>query len=504
MAQTVDTVIYGATLAGLVAAKRQSRRGKSVAVLEWSPSIGGLFSGGLGITDNVRNTAWGITREVLNAVVVAGSPDVQVNSNGLPVVYMPSHARAAFSTLGMLGDTNVTIYTNQWIYSVIKDGPIVKGVVTDADTFYATEFIDCSYEGDLARMAGVTTTYGRSESNQTFGEPHAGVHRQHAAQTNTPTVNSRGDLFKTRQMPPQEPDGQADAKVMAYSYRMTVSSKSDRLPWPMPPGYRREDFLDWITEMNTRNFSSLSNITSYQMCGPNKASTNGGVISGQIPWSYPATRTRADRLKVWDRIFYIMAGKYYAAANDPDSPSAMKANMALWGLPGDENQNVGEYYGTPGWSSYVYTRESNRARGRTVMTEFNMVTGSDAARNQPDPIGCGGYNPDSHPCNTYPTSDRQRVEEGRMSIDSVAGNYQIPWRAILPRPEQAINLQIVGTPSITRTVMTSYRIETTWGIIADAAANIAADALDSGRYSGSLSYSDIRGGLISIGATLNP
>lgn len=504
MAQTFDVVVYGATLAGLVAAKRLSRRGKSVVVLEWSNSTGGLFTGGLGITDGVRNTAWGITREVFDSIVSIGAPDVEANTFGIPRVYMPSHARAAFAALGLLGDSNVTILKNQWISSVIKDGPLLKSVVTGTDTFNAKEFIDCSYEGDLARMAGVTMTYGRSESNLTFGEPHAGVHRQHVAITNTPTVNSRGDLLKTYQMPPQQPDGQADAKVMAYSYRMTVSSKSDRLAWPMPPGYRREDFLDWITEMNTRNLSSLSSITSYQMCGPNKGSTNGGVISGQIPWAYPTTRTRADRLKIWDKIFYIMAGKYYTAANDVDSPAAMKTDMALWGLPGDENQSAGDYYGAPGWSAYLYTRESNRIRGRTVMTEFNMVTGSQEATNQPDSIGCGGYNPDSHPCNTYPSPDKQRIAEGRMDIENVAGNYQIPWRAILPMPEQAINLQVVGTPSITRTVMTSYRIETTWGIIGDSAGNIAADALDKGRYTGNLGYSDISNGLLAIGASLNP
>lgn len=504
MAQTFDAIVYGGTAFGVIAAKAFSTRGKRVAIIEWTPSLGGLATGGLGITDGVRDTAWGLTKAFWNAIVAAGAPDVEVNSFGIPKVYKPSHARAALA--GMLnGDSNITVFTNCWLQSVnVNAQKLITSIVTDVDTFVATEFIDCSYEGDLARLAGVSMTWGRAESTQTFGEPHAGVHRLDQTLTNARATSLRGDTFSSFQMPPQELDGQADAKLMAFSFRMSVSSKANRLPWPKPANYRREDFLDWIDEIKTRNFTKLSSITSYQMVGTDFGSTNGGVVSGPTSWFYPARRDKAGRLAEWDKVQYNMAGRYWTAANDPESPAALRADMALWGLPGDENQNPGEYYRYPGWSAHFYIREASRMRGRVIMTEANMITGSDLATKQPDSIGCGGYNPDSHACNTYPSSDLKRYAEGRMSIDAVAGNYQIPMRAIQPHPSQVRNLLVVGCPSVTRTVMTSFRIETTWMIIAEAAGIIGATAHSAGIPSGDIKYSAVLPALVAAGAKLNP
>ena len=40
-----------------------------------------------------------------------------------------------------------------------------------------------------------------------------------------------------------KPAGSADDALMAFQHRMCISGDADRVPWPKPAGYQREDFL---------------------------------------------------------------------------------------------------------------------------------------------------------------------------------------------------------------------------------------------------------------------
>ncbi|MFT4549114.1 MAG: flavin-dependent dehydrogenase, partial [Verrucomicrobiales bacterium] len=59
-----DVVVYGGTSAGVAAAIQTARMGKSVILIEPSQHVGGLTSGGLGMTDSgKREVIGGIGRE---------------------------------------------------------------------------------------------------------------------------------------------------------------------------------------------------------------------------------------------------------------------------------------------------------------------------------------------------------------------------------------------------------------------------------------------------------
>jgi len=501
MAQTFDAVIWGGTASGLVAAKALSNAGYSSVVLEWTGQRGGLMTGGLGAVDGVRDTAWGITFGIWTDIVAEGAPYTTANVFGIPDVYMPSHARAVFADL-IDADPNITVITDCWLEEVVVD-PVTRkitSIITDVDTFIGEEWIDCSYEQDLARLAGVPLRWGRTERPSTYGEPSAGIHHDHQITINARAVTTRGDIYPGHFMPPVGDDGTADGKSMAFNYRMSFSSHASRLAWPQSAGYRREKMLPWITEMIDRNITTLAGISSYQMWGPDKGTSNGNTLAGPTSWNYAATRTRAAREAVWSEVQDYMADRYYAAANEPDSPAL--TDMALWGLPADENTVAGEYYRYPGWSGALYCREGPRIRGRVTVSEYHMVNGLVAAGMWPDPIGCAGYNADSHPCNRYPTTDLKRIEEGHMDVDSL--NWQVPWDAIRPHAAHIINLQCPVGASVSRTGMTSLRIESTWMILGEAAGIAAAVALERGAPTGSLSYSTISPALAAAGAKLNP
>ncbi|MDB4681966.1 FAD-dependent oxidoreductase, partial [Akkermansiaceae bacterium] len=59
-----DVIVYGGTSAGVAAAIQTSRMGKSVILIEPTKYVGGLTSGGLGMTDSgKREVIGGISRE---------------------------------------------------------------------------------------------------------------------------------------------------------------------------------------------------------------------------------------------------------------------------------------------------------------------------------------------------------------------------------------------------------------------------------------------------------
>src|SRR4051794_41882751 len=57
--KSFDIVVYGGTSGGIAAAIQAARMGKSVVLIEPSEHIGGLTSGGLGVTDSGGKAAVG-------------------------------------------------------------------------------------------------------------------------------------------------------------------------------------------------------------------------------------------------------------------------------------------------------------------------------------------------------------------------------------------------------------------------------------------------------------
>jgi hypothetical protein len=116
-----------------------------------------------------------------------------------------------------------------------------------AETIRAAMFVDATYEGDLFAAANITYRVGR-EPVGAYGESLAGQW-QNVSWKNTyqfcrlplspyvePGDPQTGLLPEISSEPPGK-TGEGDFKVQAYNFRMYLTDKAGRIPFPEPRGY---------------------------------------------------------------------------------------------------------------------------------------------------------------------------------------------------------------------------------------------------------------------------
>ena len=130
-----------------------------------------MTTGGLGMTDiGNKQAITGLSREFYKKVGKEYGVDEQWK-------FEPSVALKVMHDFIAKGGIDV-IYQSQ-LKKVRKKGNIIKSIVlqnsnSGSFTVNARQFIDCSYEGDLMAMAGVSYTVGR-EDNNLYSETLNGV-----------------------------------------------------------------------------------------------------------------------------------------------------------------------------------------------------------------------------------------------------------------------------------------------------------------------------------------
>lgn len=113
--------------------------------------------------------------------------------------------------------------------------------------------------------------------------------------------------------------------------------------------------------------------------------------------------------------------------------------------------------------------------GEYVMTQKDIQTDL----KKPDVIGMGSYNSDSHNVQRLATSDGAVENEGDMQVPVTP--YQIPYRMILPKRQQATNLLVPVAFSASHVAYSTLRMEPQYMIIGQAAGVAAAMALRTDR-----------------------
>jgi flavin-dependent dehydrogenase len=149
-AANFDIVVYGGTAGGAAAAIAAARAGRSVALLESGRHVGGMISGGLGRTDMDRQQELigGIAREFFER---AGK------AYGLPVAWLFEPHVAEQILNNWLREAGVRVFFEHRLKSVVKEqSRIVRLMTENGAAFEARVYIDCTYEGDLMKMAGVS------------------------------------------------------------------------------------------------------------------------------------------------------------------------------------------------------------------------------------------------------------------------------------------------------------------------------------------------------------
>jgi FAD dependent oxidoreductase len=476
-----DLVVYGGTAGGVITAVSSAREGLRVVLLEPGSHLGGMATGGLSRTDYGK-------KEVIGGYAlefywrVGRKYDIQRFAQDVAWFYEPKIGEQVLRD--MLTQAGVRVLMKHRLREktgVEKPAEKVVAITTENGARFAGRmFADCSYEGDLMAQAGVQYTFGR-ESQSEYGEPLAGVRERtplHQFLVRVSPRDANGMLLPEVEEGPRATPGSADKKVQAYNFRMILSEDpANQIPFPKPPGYdpKRYELLARLLDAMTKKLGRppvMNEVTLIARIPNRKAdiNNNGAFSTDYIgkSWNYPEG-DYATRARIWqDHVDYVK-GFFYFLAHDPRVPAPLQKEVNSWGLAKDEFLDTGH------WPHQLYIREARRMVGEFVMTQKDLQTDL----KKPDVIGMGSYNSDSHNIQRIATADGAVENEGDMQV--AVSPYQIPYRVMIPKREQAANLLVPVCFSASHVAYSSLRMEPQYMILGQAAGVAASLALKSNK-----------------------
>ncbi len=485
MASTIvkeaDICIYGATSAGITAAYAAQREGKSVVLIEPSNRIGGLSAGGLGQTDIGRaSVIQGLAMEFYTRVGKKYGKDTPVFQ------FEPKVALAVYED--MLRDAGLKVEMPYRLRSVKKKGSVIEGSVIESIVLEnskkpsssrikvkARVFIDCSYEGDLMAKAGVSYTVGR-ESTDTYNESYNGsqMRDKHQFPDGVDPYREKGNpksglLYGISKLSIGK-HGSANKDVQAYNYRIALTDQPDNMiPITRPARYdstRYELLLRW---KEVDPWKTTSDCLYWGMMPNHKTDihNHGGLSTDMIGerWSYPeASYKKRETIRQLHTDYTL--GFLYFLGHDKRIPENIRKEMLRWGYPKDE------YLDNNHFTPQIYSREARRMVGRIVMTQANC----EGKVEYDDVAGWAAYNMDSHNCGRYVVNGMVK-NEGDVQI-SCPKAYEVSYRAITPKKEEASNLIVPVCLSASHISYGSIRMEPVFMVLGETSAMAAAKAIN--------------------------
>ena len=490
-----DVVIYAATPSGIAAAIEAAQLGKRVTLLEPTQHVGGIMSNGLTATDSYGGTAFGgiVAQFLQNTYALYGG---QTGSSSY--YFAPSGAEQVFNT--MLGQqSNITTVLGASLSSVQMTGTTITSLIgSNGIVYMGKEYVDASYTGDLMAAANVSFTVGREAASQ-YGESVGGVGKptQLTSVPIDPYVvpgNASSGLIPHVFANTLGAPGTADTAVMAYNYRICVSSDpNNQIPFSAPANYNPEEF-----ELLGRAAASANppmNITNFFLASAvpdNKFDINNtGVMStDEIEESFAyATGSASVRQQIEAEQTRYMQAFLYFLETDSRIPQTVQNGVKALGLCKDEFTDNG------GWPHQIYVREARRMIGTYVMRQSDLNPNTQI----PDSIGVGGFNVDNHYEHVVNINGAVYWENNGATSQ---GLYPIPYRILTPQASQATNLLVPVTVSASHVAYDSLRVEITYMIMGQAAGAAASLAIDENTAVQTVSYSALSTQLLSDGAVI--
>jgi hypothetical protein len=471
-----DVVIYGATACGVMAAIAAKSEGLRVALVEPGRHVGGMVSGGLGRTDKMHEgrAIGGLAKQFYER---AGK------HYGEPIAWNIEPKVGEGTLKDWLKEAGVEVFFEQPLASVDKQEKSIVRLKTDGAAFSGKVFLDCSYEGDLMKAAGVRYVVGR-EGREKYDESLAGRreilpgHHQAIVPVSAHYQDGKLVPYVVRQSE-IAPTGAADGKFQSYCFRLCLTTDPEnRLPLPKPKNYDParyglvRNYLEAGGEkLHLRNFLCISQLPN-DKCDMNSC----GFVSTDLlgaQWEYPEA-TRERRKEIWDEHLTWAQGLLYFLANDECVPIEIRKAMNHWGLPKDE------FLDTDHWPHQLYVREGRRMLGEYVMTQHDLQKN----RQKKDSIGVGGYNIDVREVqwvaceiSRFPKVREEVLQEGYLRYP--VEPYEIPFRSLLPRSDECDNLLVPVCASMSTIAYGSYRMEPQYMIAGHSAGLAAALAVKS-------------------------
>lgn len=458
--QDFDVCVYGGSASGVVAAYSAASLGQKVLVVEPSVRIGGLTTGGLGYTD-IGN------KRVVRGVALDFYRKTGAHYGSLEQwVFEPGVAKDILE--GYLSHPNITTVMDRHICSVVKEGTRIKSIAvacgenySDTVSYSAKSFIDCSYEGDLMALAGVSYRVGR-EDNSEYNERYNGVELMTGHQFPDgvdpyviPGVPESGLLYGISDGTLMQ-DGTGDSLVQAYNYRICLTDSLEN----MIPITRPENYDSSRYELLARLYAAQpgkTDVNQYfiwsNMPGRKTDVNNRGGFSTDMigaSHSYPEASWEERQEIVREHKDYTL-GLLYFTATDPRVPASLQEFVRRWGLPKDE------YIETGHWTPQLYIRECRRMVGEYVATQADCESRTDV----PDGIAYAAYNMDSHNCQRIVIrKDGRDMVKNEGNVEKYGGGpYPISYRSITPKREQCTNLLVPVCMSASHIAYGSIRME---------------------------------------------
>lgn len=508
--ESADIVIYGGTSAGVVAAVQAKRMGSSVILIEPTSRVGGLTTGGLGQTDIGNKAAiGGISREFYQRIRAhyqkesswkwQASSDYrsggQSRTNDAEATMWTFEPSAALSVLqDLLKEHDINVVYGERIdrsgRGVVANGTKILSIRMESGrVFSGKQFMDCTYEGDLMAVAGVSYTVGR-EANSTYGETLSGVQTRRAVHHQF--VNGV-DPYVTAGDPasgllpgidPSGPgaEGEGDHRVQAYCFRMCLTDHPDnQIPFDKPSDYNEQ-----LYELLFRNFEAgFTGVPWANSPMPNRktdVNNNKGFSTDFIGqnYAYPdAGYDERDRI-VAAHLSY-QRGLMWTLANHPRVPADVRKEVSRWGTCRDEFERE------DGWQQQLYIREARRMIGQYVMTQKNCQGNVTAEK----PVGLAAYTMDSHNVQRHVGEDGFVHNEGDVQVGGFSP-YPIDYGSIVPKSGECTNLLVPVCLSASHMAFGSIRMEPVFMVLGQSAATAAILSIRSGTDIQNVDYSKLK------------
>jgi hypothetical protein len=473
--KSYDLLVVGGTAGGIACAVRAAREGCSVLLVQHNRHIGGMLTNGLMQWDAL----YGGPRAPLFSELLTNierhyierfgkdSQDHQTmryTHQHYPIGWVEPHVMERECHRLVAAEKNITLLLDHYPIAVEREGTELKSAIlraygTDKEIrVNASMFADGTYEGDLLALAKVPYRTGR-EARDEFDEPHAGkifVNIDHSAPQSVVDQRLNIRAYSSRQgtVDPTSPFT-ADGAVQAFNYRFCVTrDPANRiLLTAPPPGYRREEYLDYERKSISTN------------AGPNqKSHMNSPILPGENH-DYPEASWEG-RKKIIERHKNFALGLMWFLQNDESVSEKKRQEYRQWGLPKDEFADNGHV------PYEMYVRESRRIVGRHVITEQDGTLASAYARTpiQPDSVATTDWYMDSHSCTT--DSRPGFRYDGKLILTEESRPAQVPYRSLLPKGVD--NLLVPVCLSATHVAWGAIRLEPVWMQTGEAAGLAAA------------------------------
>jgi len=455
---TADIVVYGGSPSGVMAAVSASHPGVRVVLIEPTGHVGGMMSNGLNATD-YGHTAMigGRTREFFDRMQIAeGSAYGRYR-------FQPSTAERIFED--MLVDAGVEVALGEQLAengAVTKDGTRIQSIrLLSGRTVSARVFVDASYEGDLMARAGVSYRVGR-ESAAAHAESFAGVRAAGTVFTVPPGIDPAVPLAA-----PGAPKT-GDDRIQNSNYRLCFSSDPiNQIAFKAPAGYDPATYdlaAAYIASRVAQGHPPTLTwflwpvaLTNNKFDVNNNGLVSIGVMGANTDYPDGSYAVRND-VAAWLRSY--TAGFLYFLRNDARVPSAIRTQMAGYGLCRDE------FTDNDGWPRLLYLREGRRMVGSYVLTQRDVQVG----RVKSDTVAIASYAFDSHHVSRWMDGSRRlRVEGGFWNGRALATRWSVPYRSLTPQADEVTNLLVSVTASATHVAFSALRLEPQYMLMGEAA-----------------------------------